>query len=120
MHAGARGDVEDTAAALVAVGLSRLEARALAFLATREGEALSVDVERGAGMRQPDVSQAMRDLARRGLVAARPVPKEGKGRPALAYRLAVSFQVALDALEQERRAAFERDLAAIARLRARA
>lgn len=113
-----RENVEEAARLLATLGFTRIESRALAYLATRQSEALSVDVEGGADLRQPDVSHAMRELAKRGLVATRPVPRESRGRPALAYRLAAPLAATLDAIERERREAHERELANLARLRA--
>lgn len=113
-----RENVEEAARLLATLGFTRIESRALAYLAARQTEALSVDVERGADLRQPDVSHAMRELAKRGLVLTRPVPRESRGRPALAYRLAAPIAGTLDAIERERREAHERELATLARLRA--
>jgi len=52
---------EEIANALVSLGLGRVVARTLAFLNDGE-EATSVALEQGSGLRQPEVSIAMRQL----------------------------------------------------------
>lgn len=104
---------------LVQLGLPRNLAKVVVYLAQVD-EAVSRQVEQGADMRQPEVSTAMRELRRRGWVAKRDIRSEGKGRPLHCYRLAVDFAQILDALEQDRRQAFDREMERIARARSMA
>lgn len=101
---------------LVDLGLSRNPAKAVVYLAQID-EAISRQVEEGADMRQPEVSQTMRELRRRGWVAKRDVPREGKGRPLHSYRLDVTFEAILDEIEATIRRRAERDLDRIEQLR---
>lgn len=91
---------------LMRTGMTRNVARSLVFLANRN-ETTSVDIEKGTGLRQPEVSLAMQELRRRKWVEKRDVKKEGKGRPVHAYRLATPFRDILDALAREERRRIE-------------
>lgn len=101
---------------LVQLGLARNPAQVLVFLAQVD-EALSQQIEQGAGMRQPEVSVAVRELRRRGWVAKRDVPTEGKGRPMHCYRLEVPFGRVVDRLEEQVRAQAREALERVERLR---
>jgi predicted transcriptional regulator len=81
---------EEIADALVSLGLGRLVARTLAYLNNGE-EATSVALEMGAGMRQPEVSIAMRQLKEHDWVNERDEKKPGKGRPIKIYSLKVGL-----------------------------
>lgn len=59
-------------------------------------EVTSIEIEREAGLRQPEVSIAMQWLRRRGWINKRNMKKEGKGRPVHGYRLSKSFDEILD------------------------
>lgn len=72
------------------------------FLAAR-GETTSVEIEKGVGMRQPEVSISMKELRERGWVAKRDVKREGKGRPLHAYRLARPLADIVDEVVEEER-----------------
>ncbi len=76
-------------------GMSKNLAKTLVVLAAR-GETTSLDVEKTAGLRQPEVSISMKELRARGWVTKKDVKKEGKGRPLHAYRLAKSFEKIVD------------------------
>ncbi|ABS56374.1 conserved hypothetical protein [Methanoregula boonei 6A8] len=71
---------EEFAGTLIAVGLPRIVAKVLVFLAYA-GEASSRDIERGADLRQPEVSLAMQYLLERGWVASRLDKTDAIGRP---------------------------------------
>ena len=107
---------EEIASLFMDLGLARSVARALVFL-SQVDEAVSTDVETGANLRQPEVSVAMQALRAREWVVKRDLKKEGKGRPVHCYRLARPLAEIIEEIEREKRAAAERDLAALARLR---
>ncbi len=86
----------------VFTGLPKNMAKALVFLSKRE-ETTSVEIEKGTGLRQPEVSIAMQELRRRGWVSKRDIKKEGKGRPVHSYRLALTLSQVVDALEKDER-----------------
>ncbi len=98
---------EEIADALISLGLSRTVARALSYL-QGSNEVTSVELERDAGLRQPEVSIVMRDLKERGWISEREEKKPGKGRPYKVYLLKVGFNEIVAELEkQQRRAADE-------------
>lgn len=101
---------------LVELGLSRNPAKVVVFLLQVE-EAVSQEIEQGASMRQPEVSVAVRELRRRGWVAKRDIPTEGKGRPMHGYRLDASFGEVLDSFEEAIRERAERALDRVDELR---
>ncbi|MDG6219003.1 MAG: ArsR family transcriptional regulator [Candidatus Thermoplasmatota archaeon] len=68
------------------LGLPKNLAKTLLYVSQVE-ECRSSDIERGAGLRQPEVSIAMQELSDRGWVVKRNQRKEGKGRPIYIYKL---------------------------------
>jgi len=93
---------EEIANALVSLGLGRGVARTLAFLNDGE-EATSVALEQGSGLRQPEVSIAMRQLKEHDWINEREDKKPGKGRPYKIYSLKVGFNKIITKLETEQK-----------------
>ena len=88
---------------LHSLGVQRNVAKVITFLAVA-GEATSRDLERGSGLRQPEVSIAMRTLRRENWVHERDVKSsEGKGRPHKVYSLSTPVDEILSHIEEERR-----------------
>ncbi|MDP8011420.1 MAG: ArsR family transcriptional regulator [Thermoplasmata archaeon] len=85
---------------LMAAGLQKNIARTLVYL-RKVDEVTSVEVERAARLRQPEVSIAMQWLEKKGWVMKRDIKKEGKGRPVYKYRLAKSFAEIISEIEND-------------------
>ncbi len=68
----------DIADALISLGVNRMSAMALAYLQDTNS-ATSTDLERAAGLRQPEVSLAMKQLMEHGCITKRDEKKAGKG-----------------------------------------
>ncbi|MCU0861918.1 MAG: ArsR family transcriptional regulator [Methanomassiliicoccales archaeon] len=92
---------------LMNTGMPKNVAKTLAFLRKKE-ETTSVEIEISTALRQPEVSIAMQELRRRKWVNKRDIKKEGKGRPVHAYKLSISFEKIVEALEKEERKRIER------------
>jgi len=95
------------------LGMPRNFAKTLMFVSQVE-ECRSSDIERGADLRQPEVSVAMQELTKLGWISKRNQKKEGKGRPIYIYRLESSIDDILLHLEQEKKdqiQAIQQDLA---------
>ncbi len=99
------------------MGVARNVARALVCLAGRE-EATSTQLEKDAGLRQPEVSTAINELRERGWVAKRDIKRERKGRPVHSYRLAMPFEEILAIVEEMERARIARMEEGLRKLRA--
>ncbi len=86
---------------LQSLGLSRRESISIAFLSC--GKAVtSQDVEQISGMKQPEISIAMRPLRERGWIEERNEKKKSdKGRPVKYYRLIVPLREIIDTFEAE-------------------
>ncbi len=98
---------EEIASTLIYLGMSRPVARILSYLQNRN-EITTIELERGTGLRQPEVSIAMRELNERGWVNEREEKKLGKGRPNKVYSLKISFDEIVNGLEeQQRKVAYE-------------
>jgi predicted transcriptional regulator len=97
---------EEIADALISLGLSRTVARILSQL-QGSNEATSMELERGTGLRQPEVSIAMRELKQRDWINEREEKKPGKGRPYKVYSLKVGFDEIIDQLERQQRKAVD-------------
>ena len=82
---------EEIADVLTSLGLSRPIAKTLSYLKDLK-EATSTELERVTGLRQPEVSIAMRDLKERDWISEREEKRPGKGRPYKIYSLNTSFK----------------------------
>lgn len=95
------------------LGMPKNFAKTLLFVSQVE-ECRSSDIERGADLRQPEVSVAMQELTNLGWISKRNQKKEGKGRPIYIYRMESSIDDILEHLEKEKKEqiqAIEQDLA---------
>ena len=107
---------EEIADALIALGMNRNVAMALSYLQNTNA-ARSVDLERTARLRQPEVSIAMRQLKDRGWIDERDEKKTGKGRPNKIYSLKVDFGEIINQLEKQQRTSVDEIYAKIERLK---
>lgn len=107
---------EEIADALMSLGLSRNISMSLAFLQNMN-TATSLDLERSARLRQPEVSIAMRELKERDWVDEREEKKPGKGRPFKIYTLKVGFNEIVAQLEKEQKKVVEDTQKKIKRLK---
>ena len=107
---------EEIADALIALGMNRNVAMALSYLQNTNA-ARSVDLERTARLRQPEVSIAMRHLKDRGWIDERDEKKIGKGRPNKIYSLKVDFGEIINQLEKQQRTSVDAVYAKIERLK---
>ena len=86
---------------LQTLGLPRTEATAIVCLKDCS-ELRSLHIEIVSGLRQPEVSVAMRPLKERGWVDERSEKKsKGKGRPVKYYQLILPFPQIVETLEDE-------------------
>ena len=86
---------------LQSLGLSRTEATALVCLKECK-EVRSLHIEFVSGLKQPEVSVAMRPLKERGWVDEKIEKKcKGKGRPVKYFQLTVPFPQIVQTLEEE-------------------
>ncbi|WP_440955540.1 transcriptional regulator [Methanosarcina sp. Mfa9] len=86
---------------LQTLGLPRTEATAIVCLKDCS-ELRSLHIEIVSGLRQPEVSVAMRPLKERGWVDERSEKKsKGKGRPVKYYQLILPFPKIVEMLEDE-------------------
>ncbi len=97
---------EEIADALISLGMSRNVARILSYLQNKN-EVTAVELEREAGLRQPEVSIAMRDLEERDWINEREEKKPGKGRPHKVYSLKVGFNKIIAEFEKQQKKAVD-------------
>lgn len=83
------------------LGMPKNLAKTLMFISQVE-ECRSAEVERGADLRQPEVSISMQELRRRGWAKKRDLKKEGKGRPVHIYKLTKKLPEILNKFEEEK------------------
>jgi predicted transcriptional regulator len=87
---------------LHSLGVQRNVAKVITYLAVA-GEATSRDIERGSGLRQPEVSIAMRTLRGENWVREWEIKStEGKGRPSKVYALSTPVDEIIKIIEGER------------------
>ncbi len=102
--------------ALISLGLGRPVARTLAYFNNGD-EATSVALEKGTGLRQPEVSIVMRYLKENDWINEREEKKPGKGRPYKIYSLKIEFKDIIAHLDKQQKKAVEEAQARIERLK---
>jgi len=107
---------EEIADILISLGISKNAATALSYLQNKNS-AKSIDLERVARLRQPEVSIVMRKLKERDWINEREEKKPGKGRPYKIYSLKVGFNNIIAQLENQHIKAVEETQAKIERLK---
>ena len=106
----------DTIEALRTVGVKRNVATIIVYLKNLN-EVTTKDIEKGGGLRQPEVSIAMRTLREMGWIAERDIKTEGRGRPIKLYRLTASIEDIIGHYEEMKRKESFRAVEAIQRLK---
>jgi predicted transcriptional regulator len=108
---------EEMADALISLGMSRNTALTLAYM-QNANSATSIELERSARLRQPEVSMVMRQLKERDWVNEREAKKKtGKGRPNKIYSLKVGFNDIIGQLEKQQKKAVDEMQEKIKRLK---
>ncbi len=107
---------EEIADALISLGMSRNAAIILAYLQNMKS-AKSFDLERGANLRQPEVSIAMKQLKKHDWINEREDKKPGKGRPYKIYSLKIGFDKIVAQLEKQQKKTVDEERAKIERLK---
>lgn len=87
---------------LIQLGLPKNVAKTLAYLKYHD-EAMAIDIEFNAELRQPEVSVAIQYLLKKGWIKRKNVKKEGKGRPVRLYKLAKPFEDIIKEIENEKK-----------------
>ena len=85
----------------VHLGMPKNLAKTLLYISQFD-ECKSADVEKGADLRQPEVSIAMQELRRRGWIKKQDLKKKGKGRPVHIYKPTTQLSEILNIFEQEK------------------
>jgi predicted transcriptional regulator len=80
-------------------------------------EGSSRDIEMATGLRQPEVSIAMRTLRERGWVTESEIKRDGKGRPQKIYALRSTIDEIIGYYEVEKRQEATQTIEAIQRLK---
>ncbi len=101
---------------LKSLGVQRNSAALITYLANVV-EATSREIEIGTGLRQPEVSLAMRALRNNNWVAEREIKAEGKGRPMKVYKLNVHIDKIIEHYEGKKKMESAQAMEAIQRLR---
>jgi len=91
---------EKNAEALISLGMNKNAAIALTFL-KNANSVTAVQLEKGAMLRQPEVSVVMKLLRERDWIHEREEKKAGKGRPNKVYSLKVGFDDIITQLEKQ-------------------
>ncbi len=107
---------KEIADALISLGMSRNAALTLVYMQNMNS-ATSLELERSARLRQPEVSAAMKQLKELDWISEREDKKPGKGRPYKIYSLKVRFNDIIAQLEKRQRKAVDEVQAKIDRLK---
>ncbi len=107
---------KEIAGALISLGMSRTAAMALAYM-QNTNSATSIELERSARLRQPEVSITMKQLKERDWINERDEKKLGKGRPYKIYSFKVGFKDIIAQLEKQQRKAIDEAQEKIERLK---
>jgi predicted transcriptional regulator len=85
---------------LAEAAIPKNTARVLTFIAVA-GRTYSAQIQEGTGMRQPEVSIALKELTERKWISRQSVQREGKGRPIYVYRLRRDVMEIVESVERE-------------------
>ncbi len=107
---------EEIADILISLGMRRPIARVLSYL-KNGNEVTSVELDRETGLRQPEVSIAMKELEERDWINEREEKKIGRGRPYKVYSLKVGFNKIIAQIERQQRRVADEAQIKIERLR---
>jgi predicted transcriptional regulator len=83
------------------LGMPKNLAKTLMYI-SQVDECRSAEIERGASLRQPEVSVAMQQLQQRGWIDKRDLKKKGKGRPVHIYKLTSPIDNIVKDFEKEK------------------
>ena len=83
------------------IGVSRNLAKTLMYI-SQVKECRSADIERGADLRQPEVSVSIKNLQNRGWVKKRDLKNNLKGRPIHIYNVTKDLSEILKVFENEK------------------
>jgi predicted transcriptional regulator len=101
---------------LESLGMNRNVAGLITYLnEVKEGS--SRDIETATGLRQPEVSIAMRTLRQNNWVEEREVKVEGQGRPMKIYKLSVPIEKIIKHYEEEKHSESTQAMESIQKLR---
>ncbi|MCK5258356.1 MAG: ArsR family transcriptional regulator, partial [Thermoplasmatales archaeon] len=93
---------DDEAVQLFAeLGMSKNLAKTLMYI-SQVDECRSAEVEKGADLRQPEVSVAMQELKKKGWIAKQDLKGKGKGRPVHIYKPTKNLSEIMKVFEQEK------------------
>jgi predicted transcriptional regulator len=101
---------------LQSLGINRNVSKLITYLKDVE-EGSSRDIEIATGMRQPEVSIAMRTLKELGWISERDVKSSGEGRPMKIYALSTTIEEIIEHFEAEKSQESARTIEAIQRLK---
>ncbi len=107
---------EEIADTLISLGLGRNVAMTLAYM-QNTNSATSLELERSARLRQPEVSIAMRQLKEYDWINEKEEKKPGKGRPYKIYSLKIGFSDIIAQLEKKQRKTVDETFERIERLK---
>jgi predicted transcriptional regulator len=107
---------EEIAEILISSGMSRPVARTLTYL-KKVDTATSIDLERVTGLRQPEVSIAMKELNPLDWIDESEEKKPGKGRPNKVYSLKIRFKDIITHIEKQQKKEIDDGMASIKRLK---
>ena len=107
---------EEFSRTLVAIGVPRTVAKVLVFLANTP-EATSRDIERGADLRQPEVSIAMQYLKERDWIASRLARNDSIGRPLNIISLSKPISEIIDYIRTEKEDEIKKKIALTKKIR---
>lgn len=100
---------------LAEIGTKRTVAKMIVYLA-HTPEATAREIEHGADLRQPEVSMAVKYLARLGWIRDRMIPSERKGKPVRNISLALPTGHILDLIGKQKMEETRRRVALIRKL----
>ncbi len=107
---------EEIVGILISSGMSRPVARTLTYL-KKVDTATAIELEKVTGLRQPEVSIAMKELNPLDWIDESEEKKPGKGRPNKVYSLKVGFKDIIAHLEKQQKKEIDDRIASIKRLK---
>ncbi len=107
---------EEIAYILISLGINKAVAAMLSYLQS-VSEATSVELERGTGLRQPEVSIATKELKELDWINEREEKRPDKGRPYKIYSLKIGFNDIVAQIEKQKKKSVDETLLKLERLK---
>lgn len=111
------GEMENVARLLVDLDVPKNSAKVLSYVLLKGVEAKTMEIEGKTGLRQPEVSIAVKHLRSLGWLSKKEIKKDAKGRPVHVYTVAMKPEELVEILDKQQKKKIEQIQQSIKKLK---